>query len=72
MGTLAILAALSASVFAGARARARSVQCVSNLHQQGIALNLFLADHGEYPLFMNPGPRLFLSRWSGYLVTCLR
>jgi prepilin-type processing-associated H-X9-DG protein len=55
MGILALLAALLTEVLAGARARTRSVQCVSNLHQQGIALNLFIADHGEYPLFMNPG-----------------
>jgi prepilin-type processing-associated H-X9-DG protein/prepilin-type N-terminal cleavage/methylation domain-containing protein len=54
-GILAILAVLSASVLSGAKARAKTAQCVGNLHQYGIALNQFLADYSEYPLFMNPG-----------------
>ena len=53
IGILTILAALSDSALSGAKARARSAQCIGNLHQQGIALNQFVAEHSEYPLFMN-------------------
>ena len=48
---IGILASLITTSIMSARAKARRVQCLANLHQHGIALNVFLADHHEYPLF---------------------
>lgn len=50
---IAILAALLLSVLGRAKDKARRVQCVGNLRQQGIALQGFLTDFHAYPLFRN-------------------
>src|SRR2546430_7317496 len=50
-GVLGILASLIAASLMSAKAKARQAQCLANLHQHGLALNVFLADHHEYPLF---------------------
>src|SRR6266496_700187 len=50
---LGILASLITAAVMSARTKARQVQCLANLHQHGLALNAFLADHHEYPLFMS-------------------
>jgi len=52
-GILGILASLITFSLMSGRTRARQVQCLANLHQHGLALNAFLADHHEYPLFMS-------------------
>jgi prepilin-type processing-associated H-X9-DG protein/prepilin-type N-terminal cleavage/methylation domain-containing protein len=51
---IGILAALLlASVFKS-KAKAKQIQCANNLHQQGVALNVFLSDnHGYPPLYAN-------------------
>ena len=50
---IAILASLVTVSVMSAGTRARQVQCLGNLHQHGLALNAFLADQQEYPLFMS-------------------
>ena len=46
---IGILAALLlASVFKS-KAKAQQIQCANNLHQQGVALNVFLSDNRGYP-----------------------
>ena len=47
---IAVLAALMLPALATAKQRARTVNCVSNLRQTGITLQLYLADHGTFPL----------------------
>lgn len=48
---IAVLAALLLPALAKARARAKLVQCINNLHQQGLGLQQFVSDHHEtYPL----------------------
>src|SRR5438132_12330999 len=49
-GVLGILASLITASMMSAKAKARQVQCLANLHQHGLALNVFLGDHHEYPL----------------------
>jgi prepilin-type N-terminal cleavage/methylation domain-containing protein/prepilin-type processing-associated H-X9-DG protein len=49
---IAILAALLLPVISQSKKRAQQIQCVSNLHQLGIGLQVILtSDHG-YPLFL--------------------
>lgn len=49
---IGVLAALLLSVISQAKGRAYQIQCIGNLHQLGIALNVFVADKHKY-----------LSRW---------
>ena len=46
---IGILAALLLPVLLKAKSRANRIQCVGNLHQLGIALNVFLTDRHKYP-----------------------
>jgi prepilin-type processing-associated H-X9-DG protein/prepilin-type N-terminal cleavage/methylation domain-containing protein len=51
---IAILAALLLTVISQSKGRAQRIQCASNLHQQGVALNVFLSDnHGYPPIYAN-------------------
>jgi prepilin-type N-terminal cleavage/methylation domain-containing protein/prepilin-type processing-associated H-X9-DG protein len=50
---IAILAAILIPVLGRAKDKARRIQCVGNLRQQGIALQGFLTDFHAYPLFRN-------------------
>lgn len=52
---LGILAALLLPVLSQAKARARSIQCVNNLRQLGVALNGFVQQNRVYPLSVNAG-----------------
>lgn len=44
---IAILAAILFPVFAQAREKARAISCLSNLKQQGLALNMYVQDYDE-------------------------
>lgn len=46
---IVILAALLLPALARGKAAAKSASCKSNLRQWGIALNLYVDDHGYYP-----------------------
>src|SRR5262245_64732680 len=49
---IGILAALLLPGLSRAKAQAKRIQCVNNLHQLGIALATYLGDHGRsYPYF---------------------
>jgi prepilin-type N-terminal cleavage/methylation domain-containing protein len=49
---LGILAALLLSVFSQTKQKAQRIQCVGNLHQMGIGLQVILASDHSYPLFI--------------------
>lgn len=52
---LGILAGLLFPVFARAREAARATQCLSNLHQQGTAIQLYMQDYDQYyPYAVDP------------------
>ncbi len=67
---IAILASLLLPALSQAKSSAYSVKCKSNLHQLGLALQMYLDDHGCYPRIntMNPwgGSR---GAW-GCMVSC--
>jgi prepilin-type processing-associated H-X9-DG protein/prepilin-type N-terminal cleavage/methylation domain-containing protein len=51
---IGILAALLLTTISQSKARAQRIQCANNLHQQGVALNVFLSDnHGYPPIYAN-------------------
>ena len=52
IATIAILAALLLAVLSGARERAFRTQCLNNLKQLGIAVQMYADDHGD----QLPGP----------------
>jgi prepilin-type N-terminal cleavage/methylation domain-containing protein/prepilin-type processing-associated H-X9-DG protein len=52
---LAILSALLFPVFGKSRNQARAAQCINNLRQLAIALNLYTEDAGAYPLATSNG-----------------
>lgn len=54
IAVIAILAAILLLTFPQAKAKAQRIQCVNNLHQQGIALCGFVADYRRYPLWGAP------------------
>src|SRR6266705_3881848 len=47
---IAILAALLLPALSRAKAQAQRIQCVSNLHQTGIAVGMYVEDHRAYPM----------------------
>ncbi|WP_083809140.1 prepilin-type N-terminal cleavage/methylation domain-containing protein [Pedosphaera parvula] len=49
---IGILAALLLPTLSQAKGRAQRAQCVSNLHQLGVGLQTFLADHHAYPVLI--------------------
>jgi len=49
IAVIAILAALLFPILSMAKAQAQRTQCVSNLHQLGVGLQIFLSDYQRYP-----------------------
>jgi prepilin-type N-terminal cleavage/methylation domain-containing protein len=49
IAVIGILAALLLAAVSQAKAKAQRIQCANNLHQQGMALHVFLADNHGYP-----------------------
>jgi prepilin-type N-terminal cleavage/methylation domain-containing protein/prepilin-type processing-associated H-X9-DG protein len=62
---IGILAALLLPALSQAKAKAQRIQCVSNLHQFGLALHTFLADNHSYPLWGAPTNSDPPGRWWG-------
>jgi len=50
IAVIAILVSLLVPIVGKAMRRGRSIQCVSNLRQIGVAIRLYSADYGRYPL----------------------
>ena len=54
---IAILASLLLPAFSGAKRRAQAAACVSNLHQIGLALTLYVQEHEDHlPVCAGPLP----------------
>ena len=64
IGIITILAALLLPALSNARAKAQGLQCVNNLHQQGLALHNFLADNYCYPFLFDDASDAALVRWN--------
>lgn len=64
LSIIAVLAALLFPAFYAARRSGERTSCVSNLHQVGLALSLYLQDYdGKYPMAVNPADWLTPGRW---------
>jgi len=64
---IAILAAMLLPALAKAKSKAQRIDCLSNLKQNGIAFNLFIADHQDmYPPAAH-ATRLTMISWDSYL-----
>jgi prepilin-type N-terminal cleavage/methylation domain-containing protein len=58
IGIISILAALIFPTFASAREKARSAACLSNLHQIGLAMSMYMEDSdGVYPWGADPSDK---------------
>ncbi len=55
VGVIVILVAILLPALSGSKEKARRICCASNLHQIGIRLHGFLAEHHVYPLLRNTG-----------------
>ena len=60
---IAILAALLLPVISQSKQRAQRIQCVGNLHQQGVALSVFLGDNRGYPTWVSLTNSDATERW---------
>ena len=60
---IAILAALLLPTFSQAKGRAQKIQCIGNLHQQGMALHMFFASYNCYPMWSSPTNGDLPGRW---------
>jgi prepilin-type N-terminal cleavage/methylation domain-containing protein/prepilin-type processing-associated H-X9-DG protein len=63
---IGILAALLLTAISQAKAKAQKIQCVSNLHQQGLALQSFLANNHGYPTWV-AGNGDYFGSWKAQL-----
>ncbi|MFQ3609967.1 MAG: DUF1559 domain-containing protein [Fimbriimonadales bacterium] len=72
---IAILAAILFPVFAQAREKARQTQCLSNMRQMGIAVQMYVQDYDErFPLDSHTGtnaPWVWLNTLQPYVKTTL-
>jgi len=69
---IGILVALLLPTLAGAKERARRIQCASNLHQIGIGLHLYAEEHRDLlPDCTTNNPRFYGSYWPWDLHTNL-
>ncbi len=67
VGILAVLAAIIFPVFMQARGKARQAQCISNLKQLGLALEMYASDHDErYPFAVDPADTYCPQIWDGF------
>lgn len=69
IGIIAILAAMLLPVLAAAKQRGYRIKCVSNLHQMGLALHMYVGDNQDkYPPYgqdrLTPDPHNDLMTWS--------
>lgn len=60
---IAILAALLLPVLSQAKIRAQTARCVSQLHQCGVAMNLYLPDFGERYFWVSNSSGLAAMEW---------
>jgi prepilin-type N-terminal cleavage/methylation domain-containing protein/prepilin-type processing-associated H-X9-DG protein len=61
---IALLAALLFPVFLTARGKAREIACLSNLHQLGLSIGMYMQDYDSYyPYMVDPADRYTPQIW---------
>jgi general secretion pathway protein G len=64
---IALLAALIFPVFTKAKGAAKTTACVSNLHQIGLAMTIYMGDNDDlYPYAVDDSDRLHPTQWNLY------
>ncbi len=63
IAVIAILAALLLPALAGAKARARAIQCLNHEHQMGLALGMYVSDNQVYPDYDGAGNSGEIVNW---------
>jgi prepilin-type N-terminal cleavage/methylation domain-containing protein len=65
---IGILASLLLPVLSRAKEKAQITQCLSNLHQVGQGIKMYVDDTGKFPLFSNfPWPGSLVPGWECYI-----
>ena len=57
LAVIGILAAILFPAFLGARGKARTIACTSNLRQLGMAVDQYISDYEHYPRGLDPADR---------------
>lgn len=60
---IAILAALLLPALMRSKQKAQRVQCIGNLHQQGVAMHTFISEYNCYPTWMTSSNTDLPGRW---------
>src|SRR5689334_5945445 len=60
---IGILVALLLPTLMRSKQNAQRVQCVGNLHQQGVALRTFISEYNCYPTWITPSNTELPGRW---------
>jgi prepilin-type processing-associated H-X9-DG protein/prepilin-type N-terminal cleavage/methylation domain-containing protein len=68
IAVIGILAALLIPAISQAKARAQQIQCVNNLRQLGVGLQVFLSNNHGYPSMSAPAYDDYPGTWIGQLV----
>jgi general secretion pathway protein G len=61
---ISLLAMILFPVFMSARGTARSITCVSNLHQIGLAMALYMQDYDRFPRGLDPSDKFAPEIWN--------
>jgi prepilin-type N-terminal cleavage/methylation domain-containing protein/prepilin-type processing-associated H-X9-DG protein len=64
---IAILAAMLLPALTKAKQKAKQTACISNMHQIGLALTIYVGDYKVYPNCLSPGPNYYV--WQPRLLT---
>jgi len=60
---VSIIAALLLPAISQSKGRAQQIQCVGNLHQQGVAIHTFVAEYNCYPTWITSSNTDLPGRW---------
>ncbi|MBI3946557.1 MAG: type II secretion system protein [Armatimonadetes bacterium] len=67
IAVIAILAAMLFPVFSRAREKARQANCLSNLKQLGLGVQMYAQDYEAYPLASSPSSQVPRTRWADHI-----
>lgn len=63
LAVIGILVALLLPSLARSKQKAQSIQCIGNLHQQGVAMRTFISEYNCYPTWITPSNSDLPGRW---------
>ena len=72
IGIMSVLAAILFPVFSNAKIAAKKTQNLSNLKQLGLGVQLYVADHENYPMMSSSAQMTPRMRWPDYIFVYVR